>query len=90
MIPDERLEARLCEALPSPTDRGIASSGTRGALYQDGCSHVPYGWQDREVRIARWREEDIKGVLVPVRDEGTSGAVPGHGLRAIGARPRLH
>jgi hypothetical protein len=25
---DERLEARACETLPSPTDRGIASSGT--------------------------------------------------------------
>ena len=33
---DERREAKLCEALSSPTDRGIASSGTRGALLRDG------------------------------------------------------
>ena len=36
---DERLEAKTVKALPSPTDRGIASSGTSGALYSDGSWH---------------------------------------------------
>jgi hypothetical protein len=63
---DERLETKPPEALPSPTERGIASSGTHGALFRDGCSHLSSGWQCWEVRIARWREEDIESVQVPV------------------------
>ena len=39
---DERLEAKLSKALSSLTDRGIASSGTSGALFRDGCLPVSY------------------------------------------------
>jgi hypothetical protein len=66
MIPDERREAKT-DRSPAVTDgpghRFIRDSGRAITV---GCSHLSSGWQDREVRIASWRAEDIESVQVPV------------------------